>query len=244
MTFSEYVQKIIQDFITSYGGNAKLAAQALGVNYVTFWGWVTGRRKPSIDQLSQLFEGMNIDFRDPIARFSNPVSFDILSDWIDKDYSLDIKSNDYVAVPLVDEQAVSPDYRNYDKAESCFLVNRYSKSTRFRINIVAVRLGKHSVSMKPILQPGAIVLVDYNDRSSYKPANIMLTMHPYDGCAMFRRVAIRGVHDDHQIIYYSDNILEYPPEVFSLKNDFEGELDNAIIGRAVWVQNFLAEGDI
>ena len=34
--------------------------------------------------------------------------------------------------------------------------------------------------------------------------------------------------------YYSDNAAKWPPGIYSLKNDFGGDWDRAIIGRVIW----------
>lgn len=38
------IQKLFSKVLDQYGGNKSAAAEALGVNNVTFWGWVTGKR--------------------------------------------------------------------------------------------------------------------------------------------------------------------------------------------------------
>lgn len=38
------IQKLFSQILDQYGGNKSAAAEALGVNNVTFWGWVTGKR--------------------------------------------------------------------------------------------------------------------------------------------------------------------------------------------------------
>lgn len=38
------IQKLFSKILEQYGGNKSAAAEALGVNNVTFWGWVTGKR--------------------------------------------------------------------------------------------------------------------------------------------------------------------------------------------------------
>ena len=38
------IQKLFSKVLEEYGGNKSAAAEALGVNNVTFWGWITGKR--------------------------------------------------------------------------------------------------------------------------------------------------------------------------------------------------------
>ena len=38
------IEKLFSKVVDNYDGNKAAAAEALGVNTVTFWGWVTGKR--------------------------------------------------------------------------------------------------------------------------------------------------------------------------------------------------------
>ena len=79
------------------------------------------------------------------------------------------------------------------------------------------------------------MLVDRDDLDVSKPGHMMLVLDPVDGSGMIKRVAVREKDNgDFQITYYSDNAAENPPDIYSLRNDFGGEWERAIVGRVVW----------
>ncbi len=86
--------------------------------------------------------------------------------------------------------------------------------------------------MLPILHPGDVVLVDRQDRDVMTPGRIMLVMDP-DGAGMIKRVAVEEVKSerDWRIVFYSDNVANHPPIVYSLREDFLGDWDRAVVGR-------------
>ena len=88
--------------------------------------------------------------------------------------------------------------------------------------------------MQPTLNPGDIVLVDRDDRDVTRAGHMMLVLDPLDDSGMIKRVSVREKDDDFQITYYSDNAAKWPPCIYSLKNDFGGDWDRAIIGRVIW----------
>lgn len=44
MKIEEKIQRLFTQVIEKYGGNKKAAADSLGINAVTFWGWVKSGR--------------------------------------------------------------------------------------------------------------------------------------------------------------------------------------------------------
>lgn len=66
------------------------------------------------------------------------------------------------------------------------------------------------------------------------PGRIMLVMDP-DGAGMIKRVAVEEVKSerDWRIVFYSDNVANHPPIVYSLREDFLGDWDRAVVGRAI-----------
>lgn len=50
MKIEEKIQMLFTQVIEKYGGNKKAAADSLGINAVTFWGWVKGRARHDNDQ--------------------------------------------------------------------------------------------------------------------------------------------------------------------------------------------------
>ncbi len=125
-------------------------------------------------------------------------------------------------------------YLPQEDIKSWFLVYRQLPAIRYRRNLVAVEIGPSSTSMQPTLNPGDIVLVDRDDRDVTRAGHMMLVLDPLDDSGMIKRVSVREKDDDFQITYYSDNAAKWPPGIYSLKNDFGGDWDRAIIGRVIW----------
>lgn len=142
---------------------------------------------------------------------------------------------DYYAVPLVEEAGAGPGIIPQGQLLSWFLVWKHQESIRYRSDLIAVRIARGSDSMIPTLAPGDIVLVDRQDKNADRPGRIMLVMDP-DGAGKVKRVHAQHVPEekDYRLTYYSDNAAAYPPEVYSLKRDFEGDWHRAIVGRVIW----------
>lgn len=142
---------------------------------------------------------------------------------------------DYLAVPLVDEVGAGPSLIPQGELLSWFLVYRHQDAVRYRRDLIAVQIGKHSTSMIPTLSPRDIVLVDRQDRDVMTAGRIMLVMDP-EGAGMIKRVAVEEVKGgrDWRVIYYSDNAARNPPMMFSLREDFLGDWERAVVGRVVW----------
>ena len=49
-----------------------------------------------------------------------------------------------------------------------------------------------------------------------------------------QRVTIQPGRDDALLVYYSDNAAEHEPIIFSVRNDLDGDLTKAIVGRVIW----------
>ncbi len=143
------------------------------------------------------------------------------------------QSEDYIAAPLVGEVGAGLGYIPRDVIEGWCLVSRNNPAVRSRSNLIAVEIGHSSYSMQPTLNPGDIVLVDKNDRNIQRCGHIMLVTDP-EGAGMIKRVAINDKKDDdYRIIFYSDNNLQHPPLVYSLRNDYAGDWDKVVAGRVI-----------
>lgn len=217
-------------------GSASALADRVGVNRVTLNRWLSGERNPTVLEVGKVFDSLGINF----------------DTFIDADTSKDVcfvnprivpagesvpppQAEDYIAAPMVGEVGAGPGYIPQDEIKSWFLVYRHQDAVRYRRNLLAVEIGQNSTSMQPTLNPKDIVLVDRDDRDVSKPGHMMLVLDPVDGSGMIKRVAVREKDNgDFQITYYSDNAAENPPDIYSLRNDFGGEWDRAIVGRVVW----------
>ena len=134
-------------------------------------------------------------------------------------------AEDYLAAPLVGQESV----------ESWFLVYKHVPAIMGRRNLIAVEIGKTSTSMLPLLSPGDIVLVDRDDIDVSHAGHIMLVRDP-EGAGMVKRVSVQPTpgSKDFSIQFYSDNAATNPPLLYSLREDYGGEISNAIVGRVIW----------
>ena len=144
------------------------------------------------------------------------------------------QAEDYMAVPLVAEVGAGAGIIQQGELLSWFLVYKHQDAVRYRSNLIAVQIGKHSTSMVPILKPNDIVLVDLDDKSTSKPGRIMLVQDPMDGSGMIKRVAVEQRDKDFRITYYSDNAAENPPQIYSFREDFGKDWNKVVAGHVVW----------
>lgn len=144
-------------------------------------------------------------------------------------------SEAYFAVPLVGEAGAGPGVMSDDAIKSWVLVYRHQHAVRLKSNLLAVEIGKTSTSMEPLLHPGDIILCDRDDFKPTKPGGIFLVREPgQHGGAKVKRVATKPVDNDLLITFYSENSADNPPEMFSLRGDYNDTITEAIIGRCVW----------
>ena len=199
--------------------------------------WLNGSRVPKADKMGEVLDalGARLMFPGDDAPTGRGVQF-VNAKVVNADEGApSIIPDDYLAVPLVSEAGAGPGIVPVSEHESWFLVYRNEPSIRLRTNLIAVRVAHGSTSMEPTLHPGDIVLVDRNDKAVTTPGNIWLVMEP-DGAGKVKRVKIDHVKTLRQtrLTYYSDNVAENPPEVYTLETDFDGDINRAIVGRVVW----------
>ena len=216
-------------------GTAKALADASGVDPANISRWTRGKRSPKLEDIAPIFDVMQ-------AKIVLPDEEDPARDICFVDArAVPAGANqpppeveDYLAVPLVEEVGAGPGLIPQGELLSWFLVYRHQDAIRYRRDLIAVRIGKRSTSMLPILHPGDVVLVDRQDRDVMTPGRIMLVMDP-DGAGMIKRVAVEEVKSerDWRIVFYSDNVANHPPIVYSLREDFLGDWDRAVVGRAI-----------
>lgn len=142
-------------------------------------------------------------------------------------------AEDYAAAPLVGEVGAGPGYLPQETIKSWVLVYKHQPAIRHRRNLIAVEIGKSSISMQPTLNPEDIVLVDRDDKE-VQDGHIMLVLDPDDRSGMVKRVSMKKIKNDIQLTFYSDNAILFPPSVYSLNEDFEGDWNKAIVGRVIW----------
>lgn len=142
---------------------------------------------------------------------------------------------DYIAVPLAaGEVAAGRGLIPQDEIKSWVLVWKNQTAVQFRTNLIAVEIGEGQHSMEPTLHPKDILLVDRDDfRDRFAPpGNIFLVREPDDSVAV-KRVSLKPRNGDVMLTFYSDNV-EYPPLLYSLSEDYDGDISRAVVGRVVW----------
>lgn len=217
--------------------NRKRMADALGIDPSQLNRFIDGERGLSGETLGRILDGLGArlvlpgDAPPDAAREVCFVSARPTSAGLD---AAPPESEDYFAVPLAAEPvAAGPGRIPEDAIRGWVLVWRHHESVRFRTDLVAVTIGKGELSMVPTLHPGDIVLVDRAERSPEPAGKIMLVCEPDGGCAV-KRVSTRHVDGDVELVFYSDNSRDFPPRVYRLNRDYNGELSSAIGGRVVW----------
>lgn len=232
--FDTAMLAIKQAIEKNYNGNVTQAARALNVSVPTLHTWIKGDRKPSLEKLSPLLDAIGATISLPQTEASRDVCFVNTKIVPAGEYAAPPVAEDYVAAPLVGEVGAGPGYLPEDEIKSWFLAYKNLPAIRHRRNLIAVEIGPTSTSMQPTLNPGDIVLVDRDDRDVTKPGHMMLVLDPDDGSGMVKRVSVTERKDDFQVTYYSDNGSKWPPMIYSLKQDFCGDWDKAIVGRVIW----------
>jgi hypothetical protein len=234
------IKKILQDVIDEEDGNQSKAARRLGVGPVTLWGWLNKEKlaqknAPLWTALDNA--GAKILREDATqAEASREVCF-VEAKVVPAGDGQGQKpaSEDYLAVPLVEEVGAGPGIIPQGELLSWFLVWRHQRAVMGKRDLIAVQIAEHSTSMVPTLCPGDIVLVDRQDLDCSRPGRIMLAIDP-DGSGMIKRVSTRQIREerDWQITFYSDNAAENPPMVYSLQKDYGGEWRKVVGGHVVW----------
>ncbi|WP_022662128.1 S24 family peptidase [Paucidesulfovibrio longus] len=219
--------------------NKKRMADSLEVDPSQLNRFLSGERGLTVDSLGRILDklGARIAFPDDPADAAREVCFVTPErSQVGRD-SPPPASEDYIAVPLASSPvAAGPGIIPEDRIDGWVLVWRHHEAVRFRSNMVAVQIGKYEQSMIPTLHPGDIVLVDRNERDPVPAGKIMLVTEPGgdDAGAMVKRVSTHKTADDMELIFYSDNSKEFPPMVYRLGRDYEGDISRAIVGKVVW----------
>lgn len=238
-TFYQKVLAALREGVTTYG-NAAALARASGVSPANLSRWLSEERVPRLAEISPVLDLLGVTPAAPQTDAGRDVCFVDAKIVPAGEYVEPPQAEDYLAAPLVGEVGAGPGYLPQDEVKSWFLVYRNLPAIRHRSNLMAVEIGRHSTSMQPLLNPGDIVLVDRNDRDVDYPGHIMLVRDP-DGQGMVKRVSVEQSRGDFIIQFYSDNAVRNPPMVFSLRSDYLGEWDRAIVGRVIWAWSDVRE---
>ena len=235
MGFEDDIQKIFKTVLEQHGGVKRKAAEAMGVNEVTFWGWLQGTRKP-LKTFAQAMDrlGVSLNYSE-FPDQSRDVCFVDAESVQSGDGLIPPDAENYLAIPLVDEVGAGPGYLPQEKLKSWLLVYKWQKSLLHRSNLIGVELAADAHSMEPTLYPGDIVLVDRNEVEGGQNGKMWLVTDPDDGSGRIKRVNTKFLEQekDFRLTFYSDN-PEYPSETYSLNIDYDGNWRKAIAGRVVW----------
>ncbi len=214
-----------------YDGNLTRAAEAFKIPYVELYSWVTGSRRPTLSKLAPVLDILGAKIVLPEA---SQKEIKLVKAYISEPTLPPPQQEDFVAAPVLGEVGAGPGIVPEEELKGWLMVDRNAIGGRGLHNLIAVEIAPRSVSMRPTLNPGDIVLVDRDDTSISRDGNIMLVRDPLDHSGMIKRVSVREDKRDARITFYSDNASQYPPLVYSLMDDFDGEWGKAIVGKVIW----------
>lgn len=229
---SEKIVSLVREALDVHGSQQKLS-EAIGVPQSTISKLLNGA-KLRMDSLCPILDALGVELVSPQEKSSRRDVCFVRADVVQSGRNCPSpEADDYFAVPLVDDvgagHAAVPD----GILKSWFLVYRYGEAIRGRYNLLAAKILNTATSMIPTLFPGDIVLVDMDDKA-VRTGRIYLVKTP-DGGGLVKRVSVRDLprEKDYQLTFYSDNTAEFPPEVYSLKNDYENDWSRAIVGLVI-----------
>lgn len=222
------IRKAVDD---QFNGNISAASKAWGVTGDNLNKWLSGKRVPSIKNISPIIDrlGKFVTEIEP----AKDVCFVNAKVMPAGEFVAPPQSEQYIAAPLVGEVGAGPGYFAQEEVESWFLVYKNVPAIMHRRNLIAVEIGPSSTSMQPLLNPGDIVLVDRDDQDVEHPGHIMLVRDP-DGAGMIKRVALNKDGSDWSLQFYSDNAAKNPPMTYKLGEDYDGDITKAVVGRVIW----------
>ena len=236
--FFQSIIEVLRSYVNAkHHGNVSSAARALNVSIQTLHTWMNGTRRPQLAAISPALDELKATVVLPDQRPS-PATKDVC--FVDAqivpagEHIEPPQAEDYLAAPMVGEVGAGRGIIAQDDVISWFLVYRHALPAAHSRDLFAVEIAKGSTSMQPTLYPGDIVLVDKGASIDGCFGRMMLVRDPDDGSGMIKRVELKPLKDDTLITFYSDNAAEWPPMIYSLNDDFDGDLSNAIVGRVIW----------
>ena len=230
--FSEKIMATIRKAVDDqFNGNISAASKAWGVTGDNLNKWLSGKRVPSIKNISPIIDRLGKFITD--IEPAKDVCFVNAKVMPAGEYVEPPMVENYIAAPLVGEVGAGPGYFSQDEVQSWFLVYKNVPAILHRRNLIAVEIGHNSTSMQPLLNPGDIVLVDRDDQDVEHPGHIML-VRDTDGAGMIKRVALNKDGTDWTLQFYSDNAAKNPPTTYKLGEDYDSDITKAVVGRVIW----------
>lgn len=231
MTLYEQFLKLLDKAIERYG-NARQLAETLEVHPNLITRWKNKERVPSLTTIQPLMDLLGAKIISQSYFPEKEICF-VNARVADNYGDPSLIPEDYIAAPLMGEVGAGTGYLPQEHIDGWFLVYDRLLPVQHSRNLIAVEIGAHSTSMQPTLNPKDIVLVDRDNKDISQPGNIMLVLDPMNSSGMIKRVSVKKGKDDCQITYYSDNAAKWPPVIYSLNNDFDGEWSKSIVGRVI-----------
>lgn len=215
-------------------------ADAMGIPANRLTRWFSGERGPRYKELAEVFDFMGIKLVFPGESHDTTKDVCFVSPHIVgvNGDAPPIPPENYMAVPLArGSVAAGPGLVPQDAVKGWVLALRSHSSIKYRTNLVAVEIGDGQESMVPTLHPKDIVLVDKDDIRPQPDGSIFLIREPgHDADVAVKRVYTQNQEGETVLNFVSDNPdkRSYPPRVYSLERDYDGDLRRAIVGRVVW----------
>jgi hypothetical protein len=215
-------------------GGKKRVAALVKAKQATFYKIFQGKQTNAEDYLGWLERlGAKIILPDDAAELSREVKFvNILKNGEGQHLPLP-SSEKFRAIPLVaSEIAAGPGLLPDDRIISWVVIDTTEPLVQRRSSLLAVRVAKKQRSMMPLIQPGDILFVDRHDKEVRHEGSMFLVRDPDEGEAV-KKVKFFTRRGRDLVTFYSLNADEFPPDTYSLDDDFHGSLDEVIIGRVI-----------
>lgn len=212
------------------GWNRNQLAEASSLSWANIDRYEEGANEPSASRLLQIAEALDVSVDWLLGRQgaeANPTAGPI-------DIQLRISSSiqgpgrvetgDFQAVPLVSGSIAAGSARIVEEAIEEYALIHVSQVTG-RGDLVAIRVNREvGRSMLPLIQPGAVVVVDRQDKE-ITPSGIYAVRDDSDGCTLKRlqwtppRLWLIPENRDEKVVFL----------------DLDGEsVEDRIVGRVVW----------
>ena len=235
MTFVNAFRTAVRESLDLYG--AQSLAQQVGVNYRTLQKWAEpDSQAPRADLLGRVLDlagwklvkvGVNTD--------AHLEAQDLVN--IDGTLAKKIDISEYEAVPLVKDPNIIRD-DNHLPASSVLHYSLIHKSTRTlgecSPNLIAVSVAEMAIGT--LLEEYDIVIVDLNDKKVVN-GRIYLVRTP-NGDTCLRRVCTN--EEETMLTFYATS-HNVSPMMYSIANDYGGDISKAILGRGVRIRGDLRD---
>jgi len=236
MSIMQDVKDGIQRHIDKNYGNLNAFCASAKMAQGKVWKFLNGVNGMNSNALGEILDriGAKITFPDEIKdRTRNCVFIHAVKNGSHNALP-DPDAQDYKAVPLVDMPvAAGPGLLVDENIRSWVLVYNLHSSVRMKSNLIAVEIGRGQRSMIPTLHPLDLILVDLDDRNPGVGQGMFLIREP-DGSVAVKRVSLEHRSGKTHLIFYSDNASEYPPTMYVVEDDYNGDIEKAIIGKVLW----------